>query len=37
MLDIHPPHHATSTWRDFFVRIAAIVIPAQLAEEITLA
>jgi hypothetical protein len=26
MLDIHPPHHAASTWRDFFVHIAAIVI-----------
>ncbi len=26
MLDVHPPHHAASTWRDFFIHIATIVI-----------
>jgi hypothetical protein len=25
MLDVHPPHTATHTWRDFFVHIATIV------------
>jgi hypothetical protein len=22
MLDIHPAHHAATTWRDFFIHIA---------------
>jgi hypothetical protein len=26
MLDVHPPHHAAGTWRDFFIHIATIVI-----------
>jgi hypothetical protein len=26
MLDVHPPHHAATTWRDSFVHIATIVI-----------
>ena len=26
MLDVHPPHHAATSWRDFFVHIATIVI-----------
>ena len=24
MLDVHPAHHAASTWRDFFIHIATI-------------
>lgn len=31
MLDIHPPHHAASTWRDFFIHIATIVIGLLIA------
>ena len=31
MLDIHPPHHAASTWRDFFIHIATIVIGLCIA------
>jgi hypothetical protein len=31
MLDVHPPHHAASTWRDFFVHIATIVIGLCIA------
>ena len=30
MLDVHPAHHAASTWRDFFVHIATIVIGLQI-------
>ena len=31
MLDIHPPHHAASTWRDFFIHIATICIGLLIA------
>jgi hypothetical protein len=31
MLDIHPPHEPTHTWRDFFVHIATIVIGLLIA------
>jgi hypothetical protein len=31
MLDIHPAHHAASTWRDFFIHIATIVIGLLIA------
>jgi hypothetical protein len=31
MFDIHPPHHAASTWRDFFIHIATIVIGLLIA------
>ncbi len=31
MLDIHPPHHAASTWRDFIIHIATIVIGLLIA------
>ena len=31
MLDVHPPHHAASTWRDFLVHIATIVIGLLIA------
>ena len=31
MLDIHPPHHAASTWRDFFIHIATIVVGLLIA------
>ena len=31
MLDVHPPHHAASTWRDFFIHIATIVIGLCIA------
>jgi hypothetical protein len=31
MLDIHPAHHAASTWRDFFVHIATIVLGLLIA------
>jgi hypothetical protein len=31
MLDVHPPHHAASSWRDFFVHIATIVIGLCIA------
>jgi hypothetical protein len=26
MLDVHPAHHAATTWRDFFIHIATIVL-----------
>jgi hypothetical protein len=26
MLDVHPAHHAATTWRDFLIRIATIVL-----------
>jgi hypothetical protein len=31
MIDIHPPHHAASTWRDFFIHIATIVLGLCIA------
>ncbi len=31
MIDIHPPHHAASTWRDFFIHIATIVVGLCIA------
>jgi hypothetical protein len=31
MLDIHPAHHAASTWRDFFIHIITIVIGLLIA------
>src|SRR5438067_730532 len=31
MIDIHPPHHAATTWRDFFVHITTIVLGLLIA------
>ncbi len=31
MLDVHPPHTATHTWRDFFIHIATIVVGLLIA------
>jgi len=31
MLDVHPPHHATHTWKDFFIHIATIVVGLLIA------
>jgi hypothetical protein len=31
MLDVHPPHHAANTWRDFFIHIITIVIGLLIA------
>jgi hypothetical protein len=31
MIDVHPPHHAASTWRDFFIHIATIVVGLLIA------
>jgi hypothetical protein len=31
VLDVHPPHHAASTWRDFLIHIATIVIGLFIA------
>jgi hypothetical protein len=31
MIDIHPAHHAASTWRDFFIHIATIVLGLLIA------
>jgi hypothetical protein len=31
LLDIHPAHHAATTWRDFFIHIATIVIGLFIA------
>src|SRR5665213_1496722 len=31
MIDIHPPHHAATTWRDFFIHIATIVLGLLIA------
>jgi hypothetical protein len=31
MLDVHPPHHAAHTWRDFFIHIATIVVGLCIA------
>ena len=31
MLDVHPPHQATHSWKDFFIHIATIVIGLLIA------
>jgi hypothetical protein len=31
MIDVHPAHHAASTWRDFFIHIATIVLGLCIA------
>lgn len=31
MIDVHPPHHAVDSWRDFFVHIATIVVGLIIA------
>jgi hypothetical protein len=31
MLDVHPPHHAADTWRDFLIHIATIVLGLLIA------
>jgi hypothetical protein len=31
MLDVHPAHHAASTWREFFIHIATIVVGLLIA------
>ncbi|SEG24397.1 hypothetical protein SAMN05421819_2356 [Bryocella elongata] len=31
MLDVHPPHHPTHTWTDFFIHIATIVVGLLIA------
>jgi hypothetical protein len=31
MIDVHPAHHAASTWRDFFIHIATIVVGLCIA------
>jgi hypothetical protein len=31
MLDVHPPHHPTHTWRDFFIHIATICVGLLIA------
>ncbi|MGD0647396.1 MAG: hypothetical protein ABR971_05330 [Acidobacteriaceae bacterium] len=31
MLDVHPPHNPTHTWRDFFIHIATIVLGLLIA------
>jgi hypothetical protein len=31
MLDVHPAHHVASTWRDFFIHIATIVLGLLIA------
>ena len=31
MLDVHPPHHAATTWRDFFIHIATITVGLLIA------
>ncbi len=31
MLDIHPPHHAANTWRDFLIHIATICVGLLIA------
>ncbi len=31
MLDVHPAHHAASTWRDFFIHIITIVLGLLIA------
>ena len=31
MLDVHPPHEAAHTWKDFFIHIATIVVGLLIA------
>lgn len=31
MLDVHPPHSATHTWKDFFIHLATIVVGLLIA------
>ncbi len=31
MLDVHPPHHSTRTWSDFFIHIATICVGLLIA------
>ena len=31
MLDVHPPHSPTHTWKDFFLHLATIVIGLLIA------
>lgn len=31
MLDVHPPHHATHTWKDFLIHIATICVGLLIA------
>ena len=31
MLDVHPPHAPTHTWRDFFIHIATITVGLLIA------
>jgi hypothetical protein len=31
MLDVHPPHEAAHTWRDFLIHIATIVVGLLIA------
>jgi hypothetical protein len=31
MLDVHPPHEVTHTWKDFFIHIATIVVGLLIA------
>jgi hypothetical protein len=31
MLDVHPPHHSDSTWRDFFIHMITIVLGLLIA------
>jgi hypothetical protein len=31
MLDVHPPHQATHTWRDFFIHVATICVGLLIA------
>jgi hypothetical protein len=31
MLDVHPPHHPTHTWKDFFIHIATICVGLLIA------
>jgi hypothetical protein len=31
MLDVHPPHHAANTWRDFFIHVATICVGLLIA------
>jgi len=34
MLDVHPPHTSTHTWRDFFIHIATICIGLLIAVDL---
>jgi hypothetical protein len=31
MLDVHPPHQSTHTWKDFFIHLATIVVGLMIA------